>query len=70
MVHLQVIYVDCALHSHIHTPTAEESIQGTNLHISRNYELRDFLKGTSTLTLVESNLERDNQSADESAVSF
>ena len=37
MLHLyapltKVIYIDCAVHSPIHTPMAAESIQGTNQH--------------------------------------
>ena len=57
----KALYRDCALHSpihaHIHTPVAEETMQGTNLLTGSNVGFRVLPKDPSTLTQGEPGFE-------------
>ena len=57
----KALYIDCAshsrIHTHIHTPMAEETMQGTNLLTGSNLGFRVLQQDSSTLTLGEPGIE-------------
>ena len=52
-----VHYSHPLIHKHIHTPKAEETMQGANLLIVSNWCLSVFEQDTEALTLGESGIE-------------